>query len=330
MEGYKKTEPKLWTGRKSDQELYLHEKVKCIDFSIEPIDVASKKTIALLGYACDEGVRRNQGRIGAVKGPNEIRKMLAKLPNHLNKGIALMDVGTVECLDGDMESAQARLSEMVAQLLMANAFPILMGGGHDIAYGHYNGIKKYLHPKKGNKTIGIINFDAHFDLRSNTPNGRKEENNSGTPFYQIAQGCKKDGTIFNYLCLGIRKDANDKVLFQTAEEHGVSYILNERFNSNHLESVQKHIHQFISKVDHIYVTMDLDGFSSAYAPGASAASPMGFAPGIVLETLKTIIDSKKMISVDIAELNPTYDIVDQTVKLAASLLHFIIHRAALL
>ena len=77
--------------------------------------------------------------------------------------------------------------------------------------------------------------------------------------------------------------------------------------------------------DHIYVTIDLDGFSSAYAPGVSAASPMGFSPYMVLECLKTIIGSGKLISLDIAEMNPKYDIDGQTAKLAASLMHHVAH-----
>ena len=52
---------------------------------------------------------------------------------------------------------------------------------------------------------------------------------------------------------------------------------------------------------------------------------MGFSPDIVLESLKIIIDSTKLISLDIAEMNPIYDIDGQTAKLAASLVHFVMH-----
>lgn len=52
---------------------------------------------------------------------------------------------------------------------------------------------------------------------------------------------------------------------------------------------------------------------------------MGFSPDIVLETLQLIIESKKLISLDIAEMNPKYDIDNHTAKLAASLIHFVMH-----
>ena len=173
----------------------------------------------------------------------------------------------------------------------------------------------------GNKTIGIINFDAHFDLRSDE-NGA----NSGTPFYQIAADCEADGTSFRYMCLGVRKDANSKVLFETAENREVIFLENEHFSMHYLAHGLKIIQHFIREVDVIYATIDLDGFSSAYAPGVSAPSPMGFAPNIVIEVLKIIIDSNKLISLDVAELNPSFDKDHQTAKLAAGLIHFIMHR----
>ncbi len=316
MATYSKTNSEVWTGRKSDQALYLHEKVECVDFESLKLD-PSQKTIALLGYACDEGVRRNLGRIGAAEGPDAIRKQLAKMSNHLATEIRLIDVGTIQCLDGDMEAAQNRLSLKVTQLLESNAFPIVLGGGHDIAYGHYHGIKKYV----GNNTsVGIINFDAHFDLRNN-----KKGNNSGTPFYQIAQDSKSEGNPFEYLCLGIRKDANDTILFQTAADFRISYIENARFNIRDWDGIEKRLRHFINEVEHIYITIDLDGFSSAYAPGVSASSPMGFSPDVVLECLTLIIDSRKLISLDIAEMNPKYDIDSHTAKLAASLVYFVMH-----
>lgn len=318
MNRYLETKKELWTGRKSGQQIYLHEKVKCINLERDSLPNSSTKSFSLLGYACDKGVKRNKGRKGTFKGPRAIRKALAKLPNHLENTISLIDAGTLEFLDGKLENIQTHLAEKVSQLLEQGSFPILLGGGHDIAYGHYNGIKNHL---SKNKTIGIINFDAHFDLRSNE-NG----NNSGTPFYQIAQDCEEDGAVFKYLCLGVRQDANDKVLFETATELGVTYIEKSKFKASYAEHVVRIVLDFIREVDHIYVTIDLDGFSSAYAPGVSAPSPMGFSPDIVLDTLQMIIDSKKLISLDIAEMNPKYDIDNRTAQLAASLIHFVIHQ----
>ena len=311
---YQNPSKKNWTGRVSNQKLYLHEKV--VLSPISSLQKTQEKTIALLGYACDEGVERNQGRIGAKEAPTAIRKALAKMPNHLPKEQELIDIGDILCEDKDMEASQELVAKTVSQLLNKNTFPILLGGGHDIAYGHFNGIKNHVASKSKKHKIGIINFDAHFDLRSN-----KTGNNSGTPFYQIAQ----ENDDFNYLCLGIREDANNKELFETAKKYHVAYILRDLFSINHLDKINRQLDNFITSVDSIYITIDLDGFSSAYAPGVSAASPMGYDTAIVVTCLQKILASKKVISLDLAEMNPKYDRDNQTAKLAASLIHQVIH-----
>lgn len=317
MQSYCPPNPKIWTGRKSESKLYLHEKVQFKTFDeFTPVELPA---FAFLGYCCDEGVKRNLGRPGAASGPDAIRIALAKMPNHLPEETIVFDMGNVHCLETDMEAAQNQLANAVTLLLQAHIFPLVLGGGHDMAYGHYNGIRRYLSGQ--NKTIGILNFDAHFDLRDNA-----KGNNSGTPFYQIAKDCKEEGVPFRYMCLGIRKDANTKILFQTATELGVRFVANEQFNVYQLEKVKLEVEGFLETVDYIYTTIDLDGFSSGYAPGVSAPSPMGFAPDMVLEILKIIIDSRKLVSLDVAELNALFDIDNQTAKLAASLLHFVMHR----
>ena len=307
---------KNWKGRVSSNTLYLHEVVKCL-----PIDDfknnSSDKNIVLLGYSSDDGVKRNQGRIGASMSPDAIRMQLGKMPNHLSPNVRLFDLGDLTSPDGDVEAIQKQLIQAVDLIKCQNGFPIILGGGHDLAYGHFNGLLKQL---PDDKTIGIINFDAHFDLRPND-----QGNNSGTPFYQIAEDQKAAGTSFRYFALGIRADANTKDLYEFAEANQAFYLQCEYFNISFLEHVQLRLMQFIEDVDYLYTTIDLDGFSSAYAPGVSAASPMGFSPDIVLECLKLILESGKLSGVDVVELNPNFDVDDQTAKLAASLIHYVIH-----
>lgn len=318
MENYLLPNKKLWKGRTSNGRLYLHEKVQCT--SLEEISKVSDKSVAILGYGCDTGVERNQGRIGAKDGPDAIRRSFSRMPNHLTNKVKLYDVGNVICSKGNMESAQDTLAFAVASILEKKHLPIVLGGGHDLAYGHYQGINGFLRKGKKDQNIGIINFDAHFDLRKPIHSA-----NSGTPFFQIATECKEQGKKFNYLCMGIRKDANDRSLFETAKEFEVMYVLSDTFRIQFLDEINTYINAFAKTVDWLYVTIDLDGFSSAYAPGVSASSPMGFTPQIVLECLKTIISTQKLISIDIAEMNPKYDVDDQTAKLAASLLHTVVH-----
>ncbi len=322
MSDYQQPNSKLWKGRLSKKGLYLHEAVGFLNLDEGLNPQKSGTSFAILGYACDEGIKRNGGRIGAIEGPDAIRAQLAKLPNHLTEGCEIFDAGTVGCLDEDLASTQKHLAKKVTLLLDTGYFPLLLGGGHDIAYGHYQGIKSHLGNKK---KIGIINFDAHLDLRSN-----QSGNNSGTPFYQIAKEAQQEKNTFHYLCLGIRRDANDSELYKTANEFRAHYIELSLFNISNADFVRRQVKSFIESVDSIYLTIDMDGFSSAYSPGVSAASPLGFSPEMVMKVLQTIIVSGKVMSMDIAETNPRFDRDNQTAKLAASLLHFISTEIALL
>ena len=79
MSNYKIGRKDNWIGRSSSgQELYLNEKIQFSSIKL-PFQSNPNKTIALLGYSSDEGVRRNHGRVGSSLGPDAIRKQLGKM-----------------------------------------------------------------------------------------------------------------------------------------------------------------------------------------------------------------------------------------------------------
>ena len=72
---------------------------------------------AVLGFACDEGARRNGCRHGAAEGPHVLREALANLPVH--NDLPRYDAGTVTVNGTDMEGAQEELSERIKDLVNA-------------------------------------------------------------------------------------------------------------------------------------------------------------------------------------------------------------------
>ena len=138
-----------------------------------------EETCVIIGFESEEGVRRNKGQLGAAKAPNALRSELAKLPWKLSNGKHLADIGTIECIGNDLEKAQQQLGEVVSKVLHKEMTPIILGGGHETAYGHYLGVRDYIGDKA---KLGIINIDAHFDLRP-----YDEQTSSGTMFRQILE-----------------------------------------------------------------------------------------------------------------------------------------------
>lgn len=312
---YRRPDLGSWTGRKADQPLYLHQFVKALPLD-QKIPETAKGGHALLGYACDEGVRRNQGRVGAQEGPAAFRKALGRLPWHHDS--PLWDAGDLVCENQDLEGTQAGLAARVGELLDAGLRPLLIGGGHDIGWGHYCGLRQHLGPKA---RIGIINFDAHFDLRQPDP-----APSSGTPFLQVAQDCEQLGLPLDYLCLGIRRDANDRSLFTSAQALGAEWVEYRDPSLSHAQALAPTLQPFLDRIDALYVTLCLDVFSSAYSPGVSAAYPHGMNPEQVCSLLAPMLASPKLLSCDIAELSPPWDRDQQSAKLAAVLAHQILHR----
>ncbi|MGB1972108.1 MAG: arginase family protein, partial [Flavobacteriaceae bacterium] len=76
--------------------------------------------------------------------------------------------------------------------------------------------------------------------------------------------------------------------------------------------------------DGLYVSVDLDGFSSAYAPGVSAPSPLGFSPTFYQLLFEKIVAQQRICGLDVVEYNPHYDQDNKTAKLAAQLINFAI------
>lgn len=310
---YQQAKSEIWSGRidgHERDEMRWHQVVQFVDLRIETV---FNNDVVLLGFCCDTGVNRNLGRIGAKDGPIAIRKILANLPISFSEKIILKDVGDIGCIDDDLKQAQFVLSEAVAKIINGGGFSIVLGGGHEVTYGHYMGIKKAL---KGDK-IGVINIDAHLDIRA-TVDGT---GNSGTSFYQIAEDCKNQGDDFQYLAIGIQETSNTRALINYALSNDVNIIYADEVQNNHLERVKVIITAFSKQVDHIYLTIDMDAFAAPYAPGVSAVSYNGIVPDHVFFSIySTIIHLPNLRTVDIAELNPDHDIDNRTARLGASLL----------
>jgi formiminoglutamase len=320
---YKPGDKSVWAGRldKEDSGKRWHQLIQCIDLEKGDLSSVNKtnKNFGILGFQCDEGVKLNKGRVGAAKGPDAIRTTSSNFACHYDpKIITLFDCGNVFNQDEDLESLESKLAEKVT-LLMNNAFfPLILGGGHEVAYGGYKGVFDAMKDKGQN--VAVINFDAHFDLRD-----IKNGINSGTPFLQISELCKKHTQHFNYMCLGIQTQSNTESLFRRANQLGVSYVLAEDMHESGLVSIEHTLLNFINKVDWIYLTVDMDVFDASVAPGVSAPAVPGVDKQIVFQILKGILASKKVVACDIAETNPEYDIDNRTAKLAAYILHLIVN-----
>ncbi len=227
---------------------------------------------------------------------------MAKMPSVFK----LEDCGDIICRDDDLEESQNAFAETIS-MIPKGSVVLGIGGGHEIAWAHYLGLKEIYEEQ-----IGIINIDAHFDLR---PLSTLQQGTSGTSFLQIANKYP-----FDYTVIGIQQLGNTQGLFQKATDLRVNFITAEEIHVNGINSAMAAIEDSLKRNTKIYLSICLDVFAAPYAPGVSAPQPLGLVPWQVIPLIKRIYSSGKVVGIDIAELNPHLDHDNTTAALAASLM----------
>ncbi|MFK7872807.1 MAG: formimidoylglutamase [Oligoflexales bacterium] len=309
---YKPSQLRGWSRRKDElQNERLGDSTAFFDMTTTHHSSFSSQKIGIIGFECDEGVSRNQGRTGAAQGPQILRPFLYNLPIH--KPRDLIDCGNITCQNKNLEAAQAALSQAVQHMHQNNILPCVIGGGHETAWGHFQGIQATHSEKK----IGIINFDAHFDIRAL----HQRQGHSGTPFLQIQELLQSKNKNFSYMCLGIQESSNTQSLFQKATQLNIQYTLAHEFENLCFHN----LNQFIKSCDGIYLSICLDVFNAANAPGVSSPQPFGVQPSSFLKVLRHILEQSILFGVDIVELSPKHDTNNLTAKLASQIFYNIFH-----
>lgn len=298
--------PPTWTGRDDGpgpEHARWHSEMR--PWSGGPVGGAA----VLVGFACDEGIRRNGGRPGAAEGPRALREALASLSD---PGWPVLDAGDVVVADGDAEAGQARLGAAVRAVLDAGGLPVVLGGGNEAAFGSYLGWA-------GPDDWAVLNVDAHFDLRAGSAS------TSGTPFRQIADAERAAGRPFRYGVVGINEASNTRALFATASELGVDYLTDLYCTPGRAAAFAARL---ASGARRVQCTIDLDVLPASVAPGVSAPAGFGIGVDAVRAVVRTIAASGTLGVLEVTELSPRLDMDGRTAKTAARLIDEVLRTLA--
>lgn len=290
-------------------------KMHFLNLNQEDLEPFVGVNFGILGFKSDKGVYINNGRVGAVEGSTAIRGQLAKLPWHFHENVHLYDVGNIDGPNVSLEELQDSLAAAVSKMRSLNLIPIVLGGGHEAAYGHYMGLLNSIDKKE---KLGVINFDAHFDLRPYEQTGP----NSGTGFRQIFDQTLPE--IFHYLILGIQEHNNNLFLFDfVSKSKAIEFLTGQDIYKMGYEKVCQEVDRFLDKIDKVYLTIDMDSFNYAFAPGVSAIQSLGVDPNLALIVFQHIAASGKLVGFDLVEVSPPHDQDNHTANLASSLVFYI-------
>lgn len=313
-----------WKGRidsTTDYDAFRwHQWIQPLDLNQPVKKIDCRLGFAFVGFCSEQGVKRNKGRTGTALAPDFIRGQMSNLPCTFSQEVKFYDAGNILCDEISMEEGQRLLGLAVEKILELNLFPIVLGGGHETTYGHFQGHLADMKAKGAPLDMGIVNFDAHFDLRPYDHGA-----SSGSMFRQIADIYQKEDAEYHYLPLGIQEHSNTVSLFKFAKSLGINYILAKEIQNSNYSVILDKVDTFLYKCDSAYITICTDVFSSAFAPGVSATQSLGLDPEVVLPIIKHILRTRKVRGFDVCEISPRFDQDNTTANLGAVLIFAVVN-----
>jgi formiminoglutamase len=290
-----------------------------VEFWQGDVDALKPGRAVLLGFPQDEGVRRNGGRAGAAETPREIRRFLYRLtPWDGVSDVDLtrrppLDLGDV-WLDGPLERTQEVLGKIIGAILEKGAVPVVLGGGHETAYGHYLG---YVNARQ---RVGIINIDAHLDVRPCLAG----LGHSGSPFRQALEHPTQPLPGSNYVCLGAQPQSVSWQHWVYVHRRGGLVFWAPKLWNSLTKRFRQQLKRLHESDCHIYVTLDADAVRAVEVPGVSAPNPSGLVGDDVLACARLAGKCPGVSSFDLVEINPRFDRDGQSARWAAlAVWHFL-------
>lgn len=253
---------------------------------------------------------------GAAFAPGAIREALQGFTTYSGEQAfdlndEIIDFGDLLMHPTDIAESQNRLYEGLSDIFHQEASDhwLLLGGDHSVSYSAINAFQK----KFGK--LGVIQFDAHHDLR-NTEDGGPT---NGTPFRRLLEGGIISGK--HLVQIGIRDFANASEYHRYAKEHQVAVYTMENVLIDGLESILgKEIERLSEEVDVIYLSVDMDVLDQAFAPGCPAIGPGGMDSSTLLRGIRLAASYPLVRAMDIVEIDPTIDVRNMTSRIAANVL----------
>lgn len=183
--------------------------------------------------------------------------------------VALCDVGDIH-VDDDIRTNLSRTEAVISDIASAGKVPVMMGGEHTITLGAVKALRQ---------GVGIVDFDAHLDLRSSYLGNRLSH---ACVMRRITEQIGPE----RLLILGARAISSEEMAF--AKKKKIKTVSSLDFKRRPLSEIAKEVEDFISSFSDIYVTIDTDVFDPAYAPNVGNPEPEGLTPTDVFEIFPTL------------------------------------------
>lgn len=264
----------------------------------------SEAKYVIFGIPEDIGVRANHGKAGTANAWEAFLGAFLNVQQNRfldpEKILLLGEVDTSEEMKqasnidpsdpnyhqklGDItQKVDAKVSEVVKKIISAGKIPLVIGGGHNNAYGNLKGASEAFQKK-----VNVLNIDAHTDLRTT------DYRHSGNGF----SFALKNGFLNRYSVFGLHQNYTPEYIFQEMDSsEDIHYSLFENLQKDDLMfHFQKNL-EFV-KEENFGLELDCDaiaGFPS------SAVSPTGFSLNEVRELVRITAKEKNSCYLHVCE-----------------------------
>jgi arginase len=289
--------------------------------------------IAIIGAPLDLG----QGRRGVDMGPSAMR--VANLNGRVGSlGYMVEDRGNVPVDQAEaspeghprakylpqIAATCQRLAVSVEETLAGGEMPLVLGGDHSVAVGTVSGVSHFY--KQREQSVGLIWLDAHADM--NTPESSPSGNIHGMPLACIVgRGPEELTGLFGYqpkvpprnvVIVGLREvDTPEK---PNVRAYGVHAFTMREIDEHGMKTVMNQAIQLACDgTAGFHLSLDMDFVDPKDAPGVGTPVRGGVTYREAHLAMEMICDSRRMLSMEVVEVNPVIDEVNRTADLAVEL-----------
>ena len=314
------TDPSLFFSKNDAADPRLGDSASAIEANeiaerlrARPMD--SGRVIALAGYADDEGIRLNGGRLGAALAPPLVRRHLYKMtPPALGapQTFFIWDVGDLRPGDETLGERHERARHVARDAMAGGAFWLAIGGGHDYGFADAAAFADACAGESARPLL--INFDAHLDVRPPTSGF-----SSGTPFSRWLDAFPAS----DFAEVGLQAQCNSRAHLEWLRARGGRTLFLEECEASGRSMVEcagDLLGEWAERRRPAYLSVDIDAFSNAWAPGCSQSFATGLTPEGFFPLFDWLLKRLDVRGVSVYETSPPLDEGERTSRLAALIL----------
>lgn len=197
------------------------------------------------------------------------------------------------------------VTNLIQLIVKAGKIPIVIGGGHNNAYGNIKGSALAL-----SKPINVVNFDAHSDFRT------EEGRHSGNGFSYAYN----EGFLKNYFIFGLHENYTPQAIFNKIKS--LKTIKYNTFEAIEVRKELKFKAEIKSALKHVasdYYGIEIDCDAIENVP-SSAMTPSGFTATKARQFVHTVGSHKNVAYLHICEAAPKKKQAGQVGKLISYLI----------